>query len=144
MKRLTLIVVAGCAHDVVTRFPLAAPSDTGAIDIVLNDPSDKLTVTVNGLLVVDREHSRHAHIADVPAGNARVRVATGGRCEGGAVTERDVTVTPGMTTMLVLPGPNPDRGCMTYFGLTAVAFAIEVVAVAVLGHEGHPLVSHVK
>jgi hypothetical protein len=144
MQRLAaLIMVAGCAHDVVARFPMAVPGDAGAIDVVLNDPSDKLTVTVDGLLVVDREHSRRAHIVDVPAGNAHVRVATGGRCEGGGVTERDVTVMPGMTSVLALPGPNPDHGCMTYLGLSVVAVAIELVAVAVLGLE-RPVASHVK
>lgn len=145
MKRLLgLIVVAGCAHDVFTRFPMAAPGDSGAIDVVLNDPTHRLTVSVDDLLVVDREHSRRAHIVGVPAGTVHVRVATGGGCEGAVVTERDVTVMPGMTTALALPGPNPDHGCMAYLGLTAVALAVELVAVAVLGAEDRPLTSHVK
>jgi hypothetical protein len=145
MKRFVgLIMVAGCAHDVVARFPLAAPGDTGAIDVVLNDPSGKLTIAVDDLLVVDREHSRHAHIMGVPAGTAHVRVATGGRCDAGAVTERDVAVTPGMTTTLALPGPNPDHGCMVYLGLLVVSYAIDMVVIAMLGSQHRELASHIK
>lgn len=138
------MVLSGCAHDVVARFPLARPGDTGAIAVVLNDPSDRLSVTVDDQLVVDREHSRRATITGVPAGTAHVVIAAGGRCETGAVSERDVTVSPGVTTTLALPGPNPDHGCMIYTGLAVVALAIDAVAMAVLVPGPHPVTSHVK
>ena len=140
-----MVMFGGCAHDVVTRFPLSAPGQSGAIDVVLNDPTSRLTIAIDDILVVDREHSRHAHIDGVPAGTVRVRVATGGSCEAAAVTERDLIVTPGVTSTLALPGPNGDHGCMVYVGLLGIAFAIEAVGFSAIELEqNRQLASHVK
>jgi hypothetical protein len=104
---------------------------SGAIEIVLNDPTRALTVEVDNQLVIDRAHSRRAHIDGVPAGTAHVRIATGGRCEQGVVTERDIAVMPDAISTLVLPGPEPNSGCMVYEGLALVALVVELVAFAV-------------
>jgi hypothetical protein len=131
MRNLVLALCActGCASDVVARYP-SAPGVSGAIDIVLNDASRALTVEIDDQLVVDRATSRRAHVDGIPAGIAHVRIATGGRCEQGAVTERDVVVMPGTTATLVLPGPEPNHGCMVYDGLALLALVVEAVAIA--------------
>ena len=121
------VCMAGCSYDVVARYP-SPPGESGAIDIVLNDPTRALTVEINDLLVVGRAHSRKIHVDGVPAGTARVRVATGGRCEQGVVTEREVTVMPMSISTLALPGPEPNHACMVYAGLALLALSIEVVA----------------
>ncbi len=136
---LSICACAGCASDVVARYP-SAPGVSGAIDIVLNDPSRALTVEVDDQLVVDRATSRHVHIDGIPAGNAHLRIATGGRCEQGVVTERDVAVLPDASSTLVLPGPEPNHGCMVYEGLALLAIAVEAVAISIV----HPGMFHVR
>lgn len=127
---LVATIATGCAHDVEVAYPHATPS-SGIVEVVLNQPTSDLTITVNGDLVVDRERSRRARIIGVPAGVARVAVATGGRCEAGKMLEADVEVTPGRATTLALPGPEPNTGCMIYQGLYYVGLNIGLAAVAI-------------
>lgn len=127
---VTATILTGCAHDVEVAYPYATPA-SGIVEIVLNQPTSELTVTVNGDLVVDREHSRRARIVGVPAGVARVGVATGGRCEAGKTVEAEIEVTPGRATTLALPGPEPNTGCMIYSGLYYVGLNVGIAAIAI-------------
>jgi hypothetical protein len=126
-------LVAACSHphDVVGAFPYRQP-DSGALDVVLNDPSRKLTVTVNDQLVVDRAFTRRAHIDGVPSGIAHVHVASGGKCEQGRNFDRSVTIEPGTLATLAVPGPEPNFGCMVWDGLNQVAFEIGMVSIGVM------------
>jgi len=126
-------LVAACTHphDVVSAFPYRQP-DSGALDVVLNDPSRKLTVTVNDQLVVDRAFTRRAHIDGVPSGIARVHVAAGGKCEQGRNFDRSVTIQPGELATVAVPGPEPNLGCEVFLGLSDVALEIGMVAVGVV------------
>ncbi len=103
----------------------------GNIEVVLNNPSDALSVTINDQLVVDRKLSRKATIAAVPAGPARVHVAIGGGCETGAVFDRDIEVIPGATTTVTLPGPELSTGCAIANGLFHVGANVGYVAISV-------------
>ena len=133
-------LLGACAHphDVVSAFPHHQP-DSGALDVVLNDPSRKLTVTVNDQLVVDRAFTRRAHIDGVPSGVAYVHVASGGKCEQGRNFDRKVTIEPGQLATLAVPGPEPNLGCMVWSGLDEVAAEVGVVAVAVVLLASAPL-----
>ncbi len=128
-----LFLIAACSHphDVMAVYALAPPA-AGSLEVLLNSPSGALTVTVNDTVVVDRKESRKAHVDGIPAGTAHVTVATGGRCEHGAITERDVEITPGVVTTLVLPGPETTLGCQVYSGLYYVGFSIVFLGYAVL------------
>src|SRR5438105_3823609 len=103
---LIVIASASCTHPHdVNAVYAGAPPGAGAIDVVLNNPSAALTVAVQDKLVVDRAYSRRAHVDGVPAGAAHVHVATGGRCEQGAMTDVDVNVPAGGIATIALPGP---------------------------------------
>lgn len=131
--RYLLIALAACnhPHDVTAQYATAPPG-AGAVDVVLNDPTRKLSISVDDQLVVDGKYSRKAHIDGVPAGPAHVHVATGGRCEQGSMSDHEVVVPPGGTATLVLPGPEPNTGCMILTGLDIVGLYIGLVAEAVL------------
>lgn len=127
----TVTAATACAHDIQAAYVALSPIPTGNIDVVLNDTTRTLSVTVNDTLVVDRKHTRKATITAVPAGLARVQVATGGRCEQGRTVERDVEVIPGATTTVALPGPEPNVGCMVFQGLYYVGLNIGLAAATV-------------
>ncbi len=126
----SLVTACSHPHDVVSAFPYRQPN-SGALDVVLNDPSRKLTVTVDDQLVVDRAFTRRAHIDGVPAGVARVHVASGGECEQGRAFDRRVTIEPGELATLAVPGPEPSLGCEVFVGLSDVALEIGLVALAI-------------
>jgi hypothetical protein len=129
---LLAVALTGCAHDVRVDYAGPSPGATGSLQVVLNDATGKLSVTVNDTLVVDRKHSRKARIDNVPAGLATVHVATGGGCERSMTLDREVEVVPGAVTTVALPGPSPDAGCMIYSGLYYVGMNVGLVAIAII------------
>jgi len=80
--RLAVVVVllAGCAaHDVRTHYPLTTPTDpTGTLVLQLTQPADDVTVSLNGVLVVDKAHTQHVVIEGVPIGTAEIILAANG------------------------------------------------------------------
>jgi hypothetical protein len=139
-----LVFVAGCFHhqrarDVATRLAPAQPS-SGAIDVVLNSPSRKLSIAIDGNLVVDRAYSRKAHVEGVPAGPAHVRVAVGGRCERDGIIDEQVDVPVGGTTTILLPGPEHRHACMIATGLAHVALDALLIGGAI--HLVHAVHAH--
>jgi hypothetical protein len=127
-----VLALAACArpHD-VTAVYARGPSSTGAVEVVLNNASDALSVSINDALVVDRKHSRRVRVEGIPPGPARITVATGGGCEAGRAIDREVEVLAGQTTTVPLPGPEPNTGCMVFAGLYHVGLQVGMVAVAV-------------
>ena len=128
---ILILVLTGCAHDVTAVYPAATPS-SGTVDVVLNEPTDALTVAINDQLVVDRAHSRHAQIVGVPAGPVRVHVATGKGCEQGNMVDREVMLPPGGRATLALPHPELSVGCALWTGLQYIGINIGILAIAVL------------
>ncbi|MBA3539375.1 MAG: hypothetical protein H0T79_07075 [Deltaproteobacteria bacterium] len=128
-----LASTGACSHpqDIAVNYAVRQ-ADSGTVDVVLNGASDALSVAVNGALVVDRKFSRKAHVEGVPAGPARVTVATGGGCEDRSMTEHDIEIVAGSTTTLTLPGPTPNTGCMIYAGLSSIAVQISMVGLAIM------------
>jgi hypothetical protein len=81
MRMLVLILVAGCmAHDVRTHYPMALPSDaTGTLVLLLTQPADDVTVAINGVLVIEEQHTQRVVIDRVPVGTADVVLAANGQ-----------------------------------------------------------------
>ncbi|MGE5182551.1 MAG: hypothetical protein ACM31C_10835, partial [Acidobacteriota bacterium] len=75
-----------------------------------------------------------------------VRVATGGNCERGAISDHDVIVPAGGTATIALPGPEPNTGCAIFTGLYYVGMNVGLAAIALAAiadaHTVH--VTHVK
>jgi hypothetical protein len=131
---LALFAFGACtpkAQDVSATFALSPGIQAGNVEVVLNNPTDALSVAVNDQLVVDRKRSRKATINAVPAGPATVHVAIGGGCETGATFDREIEVFPGQTTSVTLPGPELSTGCAVASGLYYVGVNVGYVAIAV-------------
>jgi hypothetical protein len=128
---ILMLVMAACAHDVTAIYPAATPA-SGTVEVVLNEPTDALTVAINDQLVVDRAHSRRAQIVGVPAGPVRVHVATGKGCEQGNMVDRDMMLAPGGRATLALPHPELSVGCALWTGLQYIGINIGILAIAVL------------
>jgi hypothetical protein len=81
MRFLGLLLVAACtAHDVRTHFPMAMPSDaTGTLVLLLTEPADDVTVAINGVLVIEQQHTQRVVIDRVPVGTADVVLAANGQ-----------------------------------------------------------------
>jgi anti-sigma-K factor RskA len=74
----SLLVVAGCAHDVAAKFPSAPDDSTNTVVLLLTDAAEGVTVTVNGRLVVEDAHTKRVVIEHVPVGTAEIVVAANG------------------------------------------------------------------
>jgi hypothetical protein len=138
---LVVFAIAGCTHphDVNAVYAIA-PQAGGSLEVLLNKASDAMTIAVNDVVVVDRKFSRKAHVDGIPEGPAHVVIATGGGCEQQSLVERDVEITPGVVTSIVLPGPERNHGCMVYAGLVYVGLNIGILAYAVMAgllYESH-------
>jgi hypothetical protein len=149
-----LVVATGCTHpqDVSATYPRVAMAPgaeigSGAVDVVLNNPTGALSVAVNDNLVVDRKYSRKAHIDGVPAGHSTVHVSLGGSCEKARDFTREIDLQPGATAAITLPGGEVNDGCMVWDGLLHVAITLELVALAIVAGaaaEQSHVTSHVK
>jgi hypothetical protein len=73
-----LLVVAGCAHDVVARYPSAPDDSTSTVVLLLTDAAQDVSVAINGLLVVEGEHTKRVVIERVPVGTAEIVMAANG------------------------------------------------------------------
>jgi hypothetical protein len=76
---LVLALVAGCPHNVHTLYPLPPEptTPTGTLVLMLSQAAD-VTVAVNGMLVVDDQHTKKIVIENVPTGHAEVTIAANG------------------------------------------------------------------
>jgi hypothetical protein len=143
-RLLLLFALAACTHphDVIAHYPGDGPS--GSVDIVMNHATGALTVAVNDKVIVEKKYSAKAHIDGVPIGEAVIQIATGGACEAGKSETRTLDVQPGMTSTIVLPGPEPNTACAVWAGLNQVTLGLEVVGFAILALATPHAMSHVK
>ncbi|HSD89025.1 MAG TPA: hypothetical protein VLB44_15965 [Kofleriaceae bacterium] len=75
---LVLSVVVGCAHDIRARYPSRKEDPTGTLILQMTKPASGVTVAINGMLVVDDEHTQRVVIDGVPVGTGDVVMAANG------------------------------------------------------------------
>ena len=75
---LVCLLVAGCAADIRTHFPVIPNAPTGTLVLLMGDAASSVSVAINGLLVVENAHTAHIVIDGVPIGTADVVVAANG------------------------------------------------------------------
>ena len=116
-----IAALGGCAHDVRTRLPNAPSESTGSIAIILTQPARDLTVAVDGVLAVERAHTKKVRIEGVPIGYHTVTIAAGsgpGRIE----RQVDVSVEEGGEIAIPLGSPENAMNANVWLGaLTAVS-----------------------
>jgi hypothetical protein len=72
------MLVMGCAHDVVAHYPSTPNDSTSTVVLLLTDAAQDVSVAVNGLLVVEGEHTKKVVIERVPVGTAEIVMAANG------------------------------------------------------------------
>jgi len=78
MRFLWLVFLIACAHDVRVKYPAPPGSPTGTLVLLLGDAASDVAVSINGLLVVEDEHTSRITIDNVPVGTAEVIFAGNG------------------------------------------------------------------
>src|SRR4051812_23497890 len=72
------LLLGGCARDIEAHFPSQPTDPTGTLVLQLTKPASGVTVSINGALVVDDEHTGRVVITGVPVGTDEVILAVNG------------------------------------------------------------------
>ena len=72
------LVAAGCAHDIEAHYPSQPTEPTGTLVLQLTKAASDVTVAINGVLVVDDEHTERVVITGVPTGTREIVMAANG------------------------------------------------------------------
>lgn len=75
---LVVVVIAGCANNVRTRYPSQPDEPTGTLVLTMANAAKGVYVSINGVLVVDDAHTRHIQIDGVPVGTGEIIMAANG------------------------------------------------------------------
>jgi hypothetical protein len=122
MRKLLAIFMTctACAHDVNSR--MAHGGETGRLVVRLASPASNTSVSVNGELVCDDEHTGKVTVDGVPVGPAELQVTAQNEGWDRPLDEkRTVEVKKGKTTSVQLATPSYSTG---YWIATAAVFVI--------------------
>jgi hypothetical protein len=78
MRLVMICLLVGCSHDVRALYPSPPGDLSGTLVLQLAQPASDVSVSLNGLLVVDDVHTQHIVIEGVPIGTADVVMAANG------------------------------------------------------------------
>jgi len=121
---LVLLVVAGCAHDVVVRYPSPPDDTTSSVVLLLTDAAQDVTVAINGVLVVDGAHTKRVVVERVPVGTAEIVMAANG-------ADKAFKVWVGGDHATTVPLGVPDGGSSSFIK-TVLASVITIVVYSLL------------
>ena len=122
---LVLLSIVGCSHDVRVRFPALPEQPTSSVVLRLSDAAQGVSVAVNGILVVEDEHTEKVVIDNVPVGHAEiVLVANGG--------DKAMRVWVGADSATTIPMGVPDGGGAGGFLKTIFASVVTMAIYALL------------
>jgi hypothetical protein len=121
-----VLTISGCASNVAVRYPAARSNDgeTGAVLVRFTEPVRAVNVSIDGLLVVEDEHTERVHIADVPTGTWEVSIVAeaGGRAE--AVERSEIlNVTAGQEVSVLVAVPPRSLGYWIWQAAFVIAYA---------------------
>jgi hypothetical protein len=102
---IAAVALAGCAHNVRTRFPSDPADSTGTVILKFTSAASDVTVTVNGVLVVDGEDTERVQIDGIPIGRAELSIAA-----GPGEKQMEVWISPDNPTTIPLGSPGQSGG----------------------------------
>ena len=74
-----MFVLAACpGHDVRVHFPAPPEAPTGTLVLQMSEAASDVSVAINGLLVVDDEHTQRIVIDGVPVGTDEIIMTANG------------------------------------------------------------------
>jgi hypothetical protein len=122
----------GCAHDVRTEYPGRAPGmATGSVTIRFTHAVRGASVSVNGALVAEGEHTKKVTVTGVPAGDAEIQIAAGGNTQSRVEKVFTVLVEPYADTAIVVASPEMSTAYAIYMGLYQLGYFIFAGAIYV-------------
>ncbi len=122
---LLMLLITGCAHDVRVRFPALPEQPTSSVVLRLSDAAQGVSVAVNGIMVVEDEHTEKIVIDNVPTGHADiVLVANGG--------DKAMRVWVDLDHATTIPMGVPDGGGAGGFLKTIFASVVTMAVYALL------------
>ena len=131
-RGLALVVTltaSACASDVFVRYPAPAQvvTESGAVLIRFTEPMRAVSVSVDGMLVAEDEHTERVHVEDVPTGTRRITIvgATPGRT---ASVERSetVTVVTGQEASILVAVPPRSLGHWIFSAALLLSYAVVI------------------
>ncbi len=134
MTKYSLMVacaaMSACASNVAVRYPSAPSSagETGAVLVRFTEPVRAVNVSIDGLLVVEDEHTERVHVAGVPTGTREVSIVAeaGGRTEA-VVRSEAVNVVVGQDASVLVAVPPRSLGYWIWQAAFSIAYATIVV-----------------
>ena len=130
MRALLVIALlaGGCARDLVTAVPGAAPGagGTGTVELRFTRPVRNVHVSVDGVPVATDVHTQRVVIGRVPTGGTTLFLAADG------VTERSLTLDLSPGQRVVIPVAAPPTSGLAGSVLQAMAAASVYVAYMVI------------
>jgi hypothetical protein len=123
---LGVVTMSGCASNVAIRYP-AAPSngaETGAVLVRFTEPMRAVNVSIDGLLVVEDEHTERVHISDVPTGTREVSIVAEARGRAEAVERSEIlNVAAGQEVSVLVAVPPRSLGYWILQAAAVIAYA---------------------
>jgi hypothetical protein len=124
------LAVSGCASNVEARYPSpAGPDQSGSVVIRFSEPMRAVSVSIDGLLVAEDEHTERVRITDVPSGPREVSVVA---AAGGRTTPVDrsetLNVTAGQEASMLVPVPPRSLGRWIWSAAHVLSYAVIIIA----------------
>jgi hypothetical protein len=119
---IVLVIAAACSHDVVAHYPAAPNEPTGTLVLLMSQPASGVSVAINGVLVVEDEHTSRIVIDNVPVGFDEIVLAA-----NGADKELKTWIGGDHATTVPLGVPDPSYGfAKSLFGtlLTVIVYSL--------------------
>ena len=121
---MLLALAVGCSHDVNVKYPSPPDQPTGTLVLAMARPASGVSVSINGLLVVDDEKTKHVVIEGVPVGTGEIVMTANG-------ADKAFTVWIGSEHPTTVPLGVPEE---SYGFLKTVAGSLLTVVVYALLH----------
>jgi hypothetical protein len=122
---LVFALLGGCARDVRAHYPAHPDEPTSSVVLLLGDTAQGVSVAINGLLVVEDEHTARVVIDHVPIGNNEIVMTANG-------ADKTMKVWVGEDHATTVPMGVPDAGGAVGFLKTIVATIITIGVYALL------------
>lgn len=127
---LITLAASGCASNVEVGYPSpAGPAQSGSVVIRFSEPMRAVSVSIDGLLVAEDEHTERVRITDVPAGTREVSVVA---AAAGRTTAMDrsetLNVAAGQEASMLVPVPPRSLGQWIWSAAYVLSYAVIVSA----------------
>ena len=123
---LLVVLLPACASDIAVGYPSpAGAAPAGTVLVRFTEAMRSATVRIDGVLVVEDEHTERIEVANVPAGRREVTVVASSRGRSRSIDHTEVVaVDPEKPAVVLIATPAHSLGYWMYASATALAWGI--------------------